>query len=189
VWDGMKVIDEVLDGVRLLEPVVHGDSRGFFMESYNQQVIDGLGIDFHPLQDNHSLSVPVGTLRGLHFQLPPAAQAKLVRVLVGEIYDVVVDIRLASATFGLWRGFVLSAENRRQLFVPKGFAHGFCTLAANTEVFYKVDAHYSKAHDGGILWSDAALGIDWPVRDVLLSDKDEVHPTLAEFVVGGGFGV
>jgi dTDP-4-dehydrorhamnose 3,5-epimerase len=157
------------------------------MESYNQSVVDSLGIPFYPVQDNHSLSKRAGTLRGLHFQLPPAAQGKWVRVLRGSMYDVVVDIRTGSATYRQWKGFHLSAENRYQLFVPKGFAHGFCTLEDNTEVMYKVDSFYSPQHDTGILWSDPHLGITWPEGEKIVSTKDAGLPTLAEFIVQGGF--
>ena len=174
----MNVLERVLDGVVLLEPIAHGDNRGFFMESYNQSVIDALGIDFHPVQDNQSLSVPAGTLRGLHFQRSPHAQAKLVRVLCGAIWDVVVDLRPESSTFGTWRGFELTAENRRQLFVPKGFAHGFCTIVENTEVFYKVDDFYSRECDGGVVWCDETIGIEWPVANPVLSAKDAALPRL-----------
>lgn len=176
----MKLTPLKLEGVFLLEPVVHGDHRGFFMESYNEAVLKKLGINYHFVQDNQSLSAEVGVLRGLHYQLNPKAQTKLVRVLTGAIYDVVLDIRKSSPTFGQWIGVTLSEANKRQLVVPKGFAHGFCTLEPNTQVFYKVDEYYSPEHDRGILWNDPALQIDWPVSEPLLSDKDRRHPTFAE---------
>ncbi|EES72755.1 dTDP-4-dehydrorhamnose 3,5-epimerase [Paenibacillus sp. oral taxon 786 str. D14] len=176
----MKLTPLKLEGVFLLEPVVHGDHRGFFMESYNEAVLKQLGINYHFVQDNQSLSSEVGVLRGLHYQLNPKAQAKLVRVLTGAIYDVVLDIRRSSPTFGQWIGVTLSEANKRQLLVPKGFAHGFCTLEPNTQVFYKVDEYYSPEHDRGILWNDPALKINWPVSEPLLSDKDRRHPTFAE---------
>lgn len=175
----MRVIPQRLKGVYLLEPVVHEDHRGFFMESYNEKIMKQHGIEVQFVQDNHSLSVHTGVLRGLHYQLQPKAQTKLVRVLAGAIYDVVVDIRRDSPTFGQWMGFNLSAQNKHQLLVPKGFAHGFCTLLPNTEVFYKVDEFYAPAYDRGILWSDPSLKIDWPVDAPELSDKDRTHPTLA----------
>ncbi|NUU60995.1 dTDP-4-dehydrorhamnose 3,5-epimerase [Paenibacillus agri] len=176
----MKVTPLKLQGASLLEPVVHGDSRGFFMESYNEQTMHSLGITHNFIQDNHSLSAEVGVLRGLHYQLNPKAQTKLIRVLSGVIYDVIVDVRRNSPTFGQWVGVILSEHNKRQLLVPKGFAHGFCTLVPNTQVLYKVDEYYSPQHDCGILWNDPALGIDWPVTNPILSDKDQRHPLLKD---------
>lgn len=176
----MKVIDLKLDGASIIEPVVHGDSRGFFMESYNEQVFKQNGIHQNFIQDNHSLSAETGVLRGLHYQLNPKAQTKLVRVLSGAIYDVIVDIRKNSQTFGQWVGVILSEDNKRQLLVPKGFAHGFCTLVPNTQVLYKVDEYYSPENDRGILWSDPSLGIDWPTTSPILSDKDKRHPLLKD---------
>lgn len=175
----MKLTPLKLDGASILEPVVHGDHRGFFMESYNEAVMGQLGINYNFIQDNQSLSAEAGVLRGLHYQLNPKAQTKLIRVLTGAIYDVILDIRKNSPTFGQWVGVILSESNKRQLLVPKGFAHGFCTLVPNTQVFYKVDEYYSPENDRGILWNDPALNIDWPVSEPLLSDKDRCHPTLA----------
>ena len=176
----MKLVPCRLPGVRLIEPEVFEDRRGFFMEAYNEAKFAELDIRCRFVQDNHSLSAERGVLRGLHYQLPPRAQAKLVRVIRGEIYDVVVDLRRGSPTFGAWEGFVLSAENKRQLFVPRGFAHGFCTLAPNTEVIYKVDDFYAPELERGIAWNDPALGIAWPVESPILSDRDRRHPPLAE---------
>jgi dTDP-4-dehydrorhamnose 3,5-epimerase len=176
----VKITETSLPGVLLIEPKVFGDHRGFFMESYNKKLFAEYGLDFDFIQDNHSLSQQAGTIRGLHYQLNPKAQTKLVRVTRGAIYDVVVDIRKGSPTFGKWQGFILSADNKRQLLVPKGFAHGFCTLVENTEVQYKVDEYYSPEHDRGILWNDPALGIDWPTTNPILSDKDTKHPLLAD---------
>lgn len=174
----MIITSMSLNGVKLLEPKVHGDNRGFFMESYNTAVLKEQNIDHYFIQDNHSLSSDAGVLRGLHYQLNPKGQTKLVRVLSGAIYDVVVDIRKNSPTFGNWVGVILSEYNKRQILVPKGFAHGFCTLVPNTQVFYKVDEFYSPEHDRGILWNDPALGIDWPTSNPILSDKDKNHPLL-----------
>jgi dTDP-4-dehydrorhamnose 3,5-epimerase len=174
----MNVTPLRLEGALLIEPVVHGDHRGFFMESFNEATLQKHGITCRFVQDNHSLSAEAGVLRGLHYQLPPKAQAKLVRVLTGAIYDVIVDIRKGSPTYGSWIGVILSEYNKRQLFVPKGFAHGFCTLVPNTQVFYKVDEYYSPEHDRGILWNDPQLQIDWPVTSPVLSDKDRSHPLL-----------
>ncbi|QQE79198.1 dTDP-4-dehydrorhamnose 3,5-epimerase [Alicyclobacillus sp. SO9] len=169
----MKVITTKLDGVLILEPAVHGDNRGFFTESYNSNTFAANGIEYDFVQDNHSLSADSGTLRGLHYQEEPMAQTKLVRVPIGAIYDVAVDIRGESPTFGQWTGVILTADNHRQLLIPKGFAHGFCTLVPNTHVMYKVDQFYSAAHDGGIAWDDPDLSIDWPTSNVILSEKDK----------------
>ncbi|GIO88491.1 dTDP-4-dehydrorhamnose 3,5-epimerase [Paenibacillus faecis] len=176
----MKVTSLKLQGSCLIEPAVHGDHRGYFMESYNESLFQQQGINYQFIQDNQSLSAESGVLRGLHYQLNPKAQTKLVRVLTGAIYDVILDIRKGSPTFGQWVAVILSEYNKRQLLVPKGFAHGFCTLVPNTQVYYKVDEYYSPEHDRGILWNDPALNIDWPVSEPLLSDKDRKHPIFAE---------
>ncbi|WP_339225724.1 dTDP-4-dehydrorhamnose 3,5-epimerase [Paenibacillus sp. FSL H7-0357] len=176
----MKATALQLQGACILEPVVHGDNRGFFMESYNEELMHKAGVNYKFIQDNQSLSSEVGVLRGLHYQLNPKAQTKLIRVLSGVIYDVIVDIRRNSPTFGQWVGVILSEYNKRQLLVPKGFAHGFCTLVPNTQVLYKVDQYYSPENDRGILWNDPALGIDWPVSTPVLSDKDGRHPLLKD---------
>ncbi|MGG4107937.1 dTDP-4-dehydrorhamnose 3,5-epimerase [Paenibacillus lautus] len=176
----MNVTPLKLTDAFVLEPVVHGDHRGFFMESYNNSLFHQHGITSNFIQDNQSLSAEAGVLRGLHYQLNPKAQTKLVRVLTGAIYDVIVDIRKSSPTFGQWVGVILSEHNHRQLLVPKGFAHGFCTLVPNTQVLYKVDEYYSPEHDRGILWNDLALGIDWPTSNPILSDKDQRHPPLKD---------
>lgn len=175
----MKVIECQLPDVKFIEPAVYEDNRGFFMESYQTDRYLSNGISATFVQDNHSLSVQVGVIRGLHYQLNPRAQSKLVRVTAGAIYDVVVDIRLGSPTFGQWEGFELSARNKCQLFVPQGFAHSFCTLEPNTEVQYKVDCLYSKEHDRGIAWNDPILHIRWPTDNPILSDKDMQHPLLS----------
>ncbi|MEW9673282.1 dTDP-4-dehydrorhamnose 3,5-epimerase [Ammoniphilus sp. 3BR4] len=176
----MNIIQTKLDGVVIIEPAVFGDNRGFFMESYNEQRFIQSGLDIKLIQDNQSLSVETGTIRGLHYQLNPKAQTKLVRVLTGAIYDVAVDIRKDSPTFGQWVGVILSEDNKRQLLVPKGFAHGFCTLVPNTQVFYKVDEYYSPENDRGILWNDPDIGIDWPTSRPILSDKDSKLPLLKD---------
>jgi dTDP-4-dehydrorhamnose 3,5-epimerase len=174
----MEFIRSDLDGVCLIKPDVHGDHRGFFLESYTRPKFAEAGITTLFLQDNHSRSDQAGVLRGLHFQRPPYAQSKLIRVTRGAIYDVAVDLRKSSPTFGKWRAFELSAENFLHLFVPAGFAHGFCTLVENTEVQYKVDSLYAPAHDSGIRWNDPDLAIDWPVKDPILSKKDVELPFL-----------
>jgi len=176
----MNIIKTKFEDAILIEPKVFGDHRGFFTESYNKEMFKQNGIDMEFIQDNHSLSQQAGTLRGMHYQLNDKAQTKLVRVTRGAIYDVILDIRKGSPTYGEWQGFILSADNKRQLLVPKGFAHGFCTIVENTEVQYKVDELYSPEHDRGIAWNDPALNIDWPFNNPVLSDKDTKHPTLAE---------
>lgn len=176
----MKVTPLKLEGAKIIEPVVHGDHRGFFMESYNEQLMHANGVTHKFIQDNQSLSAEPGVIRGLHYQLNPKAQTKLIRVISGAIYDVIVDIRKDSATFGQWVGVFLSEYNQRQLLVPQGFAHGFCTLVPNTQVAYKVDEYYSPENDRGILWNDPALAIDWPISNPILSEKDKKHPVLAD---------
>ncbi|MGM8364869.1 dTDP-4-dehydrorhamnose 3,5-epimerase [Virgibacillus sp. W0181] len=176
----MKIINTKLDGVKILEPKVFTDNRGFFMESFNSKTFTELGLHYDFLQDNHSLSMDKGVIRGLHYQLIPMAQTKLVRVITGSIYDVAVDIRKGSPTFGEWVGVELDGDNFRMLLVPQGFAHGFCTLAENTHVQYKVDAYYSAENDRGIRWDDPALAINWPVTNPILSEKDRKQPLLKE---------
>ncbi|PAV31534.1 dTDP-4-dehydrorhamnose 3,5-epimerase [Virgibacillus profundi] len=174
----MKIIDTKLEDIKIIEPKVFKDHRGFFMESFNHQKFAELGLEFDFLQDNHSLSVDKDVIRGLHYQLNPKAQTKLVRVITGAIYDVAVDIRKDSPTFGNWVGVTLSQENHRMFLVPKGFAHGFCTLTKDTHVQYKVDAYYSAENDKGILWNDPALAINWPACNPILSEKDAKQPLL-----------
>jgi dTDP-4-dehydrorhamnose 3,5-epimerase len=178
----LKVERLAIPDVLLIEPKRFGDARGFFSEVWSRKALAEAGLDTEFVQDNHSLSREVGVVRGLHFQTPPSAQGKLVRVVRGAILDVAVDIRRGSATYGRHVSAVLSAENWRQLWVPRGFAHGFCTLEPDTEVIYKVDAYYDRAADKGLLWNDPALGIEWPVAaaEAVLSDKDRVQPPLAE---------
>jgi dTDP-4-dehydrorhamnose 3,5-epimerase len=168
--------------VKVLVPKLFRDPRGVFCETYSKRVLAELGIQKEFIQDNQSISVAKGVVRGLHFQLPPFAQDKLIRVVRGSVYDVAVDLRKGSATFGKHVGFVLSAENWHQAWIPAGFAHGFCTLEAGTEVVYKVTAFYSPQHDRGLLWNDPELGIEWPVGAVEaeLSEKDKKHPRLRE---------
>jgi dTDP-4-dehydrorhamnose 3,5-epimerase len=176
----VKITNTELDGVKIIEPKVFGDNRGFFMESYTEVGFREFGINDKFIQDNHSLSVEPGVLRGLHYQLNPKSQTKLVRVVTGAIFDVAVDIRKNSPTFGKWVGVILSEHNKRQLLIPRGFAHGFCTLTPNTNVIYKVDEYYSPEHDRGISWNDPLIGISWPVSTPILSEKDAKHPNLNE---------
>ncbi len=171
-----------IPGLILVEPKKFGDHRGFFSETFNRRRMAEMGFDAEFVQDNHSLSVETGVVRGLHYQSPPFAQDKLVRVVRGAILDVAVDIRRGSPTFGDHAAVELSAENWRQLLVPVGFAHGFATLEANTEVLYKVTAYYAPDHDHGLLWSDPEVAVAWPVAPeaAVLSDKDRVQPRLAD---------
>lgn len=181
----MEIVPTELAEVKEIRPVRHRDGRGFFSEVFREDVLRAHGIDVPFVQENHSLSVERGVVRGLHFQIPPAGQAKLVRVGRGAILDVAVDIRTGSPTYGRHVAVELTAERGNQLFVPEGFAHGFCTLEPNTEVFYKVSSYYSREHDAGLAWDDPRLGIAWPVAgdSALLSDKDRRQPLLADMPV------
>ena len=178
----MQVISTAIADVKEIRPVRHRDPRGFFSEIFRDDVLRHHGIDVPLVQENHSLSVERGVVRGLHFQTPPMGQAKLVRVGAGAVLDVAVDIRAGSPTWGHHVAVVLSAAEGNQLFVPEGFAHGFCTLEPNTEVYYKVSSYYSREHDLGLAWDDPALGIAWPVSpaEAVLSDKDRRQPRLAD---------
>jgi len=173
-----KFIETDLPGVIIIESEVYTDSRGHFMETFHQKKYADFGISRPFVQDNYSHSRK-GTLRGLHYQLKNP-QGKLVYVTTGSIYDVAVDIRRGSPTFGRWAGINLSSENRRQLFIPEGFAHGFCVLSDTADFFYKCTDFYVPGDDHGILWSDPEIGIDWPVQDPILSEKDKRLMTLAE---------
>lgn len=172
-----------IPAVVLIKPKKFGDARGYFLETYSVEAFAAAGIDAVFVQDNQSLSVTRGVVRGLHFQGPPAPQAKLIRVLRGAIFDVTVDIRVGSPSYGRWCATTLTAEGAEQLFVPRGFAHGFCTLEPNTEVVYKVDGPYSPETEGGIAWNDPDLAIDWPVAaaEAQLSGKDAALPGFAGF--------
>jgi dTDP-4-dehydrorhamnose 3,5-epimerase len=177
----MQVADTEIAGIKLIKPVRHVDFRGFFSELFKENVLREHAIYTHFVQDNHSLSASKGVIRGLHFQIPPFAQAKLLRVSAGSIFDVAVDIRWGSPSFGRHVAVVLSASEGNQIFIPEGFAHGYCTLESDTEVIYKVSAYYAPDHDRGLLWNDPALGIGWPVSDdqALISDRDRQHPVLS----------
>ena len=170
----LQVENLSLPDVLRITPPRHGDARGYFSETYNQAAFAKAGIPAAFIQDNQSFSRDRGTIRGLHFQTPPFAQAKLVRVLRGSIFDVAVDLRRASPTRGKSIGVTLGADEGSQLFVPAGFAHGFCTLEPNTEVLYKVDTSYSREHERALLWNDPALGIAWPIgaHEVILNERD-----------------
>jgi dTDP-4-dehydrorhamnose 3,5-epimerase len=179
---GMQVIPTEIAEVIEIKPVRHRDPRGFFSEIFRESELQQNGITVPFVQENHSLSVERGVIRGLHFQVPPEGQAKLVRVGVGAVLDVAVDIRHGSTTFGRHVAVVLTAAEGNQLFVPEGFAHGFCTLEPNTEVFYKLSRYYSPEHDRSMAWNDPGLGIVWPVSEAeaLLSEKDRGAPLLAD---------
>ena len=171
----------ILKNLKLITPKRWQDVRGFFAETYNKVSYLEHGIDVDFVQDNHSLSREVGTLRGLHFQAPPHAQGKLVRCGRGAIFDVAVDIRQGSPTFGEWQGYELTQENGHQLYVPVGFAHGFVTLEPESEIIYKCSDYYAPETEGAILWNDPDIGIDWPIDvDPILSEKDAVGPLLSE---------
>ena len=178
----MKLSATELKDVWVIEPVKHGDDRGFFSEVYREDILSEHGINVKFVQDNHAYSKDVGVLRGLHFQKAPYAQDKLVRVTKGAIYDVVVDLRKGSPTYAKWIGVEISAENWKQILVPKGFAHGYVTLMPDTEVEYKVSGYYNPESDSGLLWNDTDLAIDWQIEDLdpILSDKDKAQPTFAE---------
>jgi dTDP-4-dehydrorhamnose 3,5-epimerase len=177
----LEARDLVLPGVKLIRGTRMSDIRGYFAETYAQADFGTAGVVDQFVQDNQSFSTAAGTVRGLHFQMAPFSQSKLVRVLRGKILDVVVDLRRSSATFGKHLSIELSAEQGEQLYVPIGFAHGFCTLVPDTEVFYKVNNVYSSAHDRGLSWADPALGISWPVNEsqAILSEKDRALPLLS----------
>jgi dTDP-4-dehydrorhamnose 3,5-epimerase len=179
-----------LADVKLVIPQIHRDSRGFFSETYHRAAMSAAGIPTGFVQDNHTLSSESGTLRGLHFQVPPHAQGKLLRVSRGAIFDVAVDIRIGSPTFGHHATAILSAENWTQVWIPPGFAHGYCTLEPDTEVIYKVTDYYAPDCDRGIKWDDTALGIKWPIAPdkVSLSEKDRKQPALKDMAPAFVFG-
>jgi dTDP-4-dehydrorhamnose 3,5-epimerase len=180
----MEVKSTKLPGVLLLRPRFWRDARGYFVETYNRRAAATAGIEADFVQDNQALSLRTGTVRALHFQVPPRPQAKLVRVLRGSIYDVAVDLRAGSPSYGAWVAERLTAEGGEQLFVPRGFAHGYCTLERDTEVAYKVDDYYALECEQGLIWNDPTLAIAWPVAvtDVVLSDKDRALGSFADFV-------
>lgn len=179
----LKITKTTLQDALIIEPQVFGDHRGFFTESYSEKVFQEAGITYNFIQDNHSLSSEPGVLRGLHFQKGAAAQTKLVRAVTGALYDVIVDMRKGSPTYGKWEGFILSEYNHRQLLVPKGFAHGFCTLTPNVNFLYKCDNYYAPEADGGIAFNDPDLAINWPfdIQHAITSEKDLKHPTFKAF--------
>lgn len=176
----MQVTKTTLEDVLILEPKVFGDARGWFMETWSARKFEAAGLNFNFVQDNQSYSAQKGTLRGLHYQTAPFAQAKLVRCTRGKLLDVAVDIREGSETFAKWVAVELTAENKKQLLIPRGFAHGFITLTDDVEIQYKADNFYSPTCDGNIRWNDAEIKIDWPFEPTILADKDAKAPTLRE---------
>jgi dTDP-4-dehydrorhamnose 3,5-epimerase len=176
----MKVTPLAIPDVLLIEPQVFGDERGFFYESFNQNKFEeAIGRKINFVQDNHSKSVK-GVLRGLHYQLTPKAQGKIVRVIQGEVFDIALDLRQSSPTFGKWVGEILSSDNKKQLWIPEGFAHGFLTLSDTAEFLYKTTDFYSKNHEEAIQWNDETIRIDWPTKDVSLSSKDNAALSFKE---------
>lgn len=180
----MKFTKTDLEGVLIVEPAVFGDHRGFFMESWSKREFEKEGLYYDFVQDNHSSSAVKGTLRGIHFQRGDKAQAKLVRCVKGAVLDVAVDLRPASPTYKKWVAVELSAENKKQLLIPRGFGHGFVTLTDDVEFLYKADNYYAPEADGGIRWNDPEIGVDWGVENPILSQKDENAPLLKDAVTG-----
>ena len=181
----MQVTRTKLDGVLILEPKVFGDARGWFMESWSARKFESAGLNFDFVQDNQSYSAHKGTLRGLHYQTAPFAQTKLVRCTRGKLLDVAADIREDSPTFKQWIAVELTADNKKQLLIPRGFAHGFLTLTDDVEIQYKADNFYAPDCDGNIRWDDAEISIDWPFEPTILADKDAKAPTLRERIERG----
>lgn len=179
----MLIENTALPGVKILTPKRFGDERGFFCESWSKRIMADHGLNYDFVQDNHSLSARVGTVRGLHFQSPPHAQSKLVRCGRGALYDVAVDVRRGSPTYGQWVGVDLTFENGRQLLVPAGFLHGFVTRTPDTEIIYKCSDYYAPECDGAVRWNDPDIGVDWGMGETepVLSEKDTVAPLLADF--------
>lgn len=176
----MKITKTKLDGVVIIEPDVFGDNRGFFMESWNKKKMEEAGLFYDFVQDNHSKSTVKGTLRGIHFQKGEKAQAKLVRCVKGAVLDVAVDLRKNSPTFKQWVSVELSAENKKQLLIPRGFGHGFVTLTDDVEFLYKADNYYVPEADAGIRWNDSDIGVEWDVENPILSEKDKKNPFLKD---------
>lgn len=176
----MEVKETKLEGVLILSPKVFGDNRGWFTESWSKRTMLDLGLEYDFVQDNHSYSANIGTLRGLHFQSNPKAQAKLIRCTQGAIMDFAVDIRKGSPNYGQWISEELSEGNKKQLLIPSGFAHGFITLTDDVEVQYKADEYYSPKHDGGFAWNDPSIGVNWGIENPILSEKDKNAPLLKD---------
>ncbi len=178
----MEIKERKLKGTFEITLKPHGDHRGFFMRTFDDKIFKDWGLDRAWVQENHSSSGQKGIIRGLHFQLPPYSETKMVRCIRGAVLDVFVDIRKDSPTFGQWDAIELTEENKKMIFIPRGFAHGFCTLTERSEVVYKVDNFYTPTAEQGLLWNDAEININWPVAEPILSQKDEKNLTLKEFV-------
>jgi len=178
----MEIKRRKLDGVFEIRLKPHIDSRGFFMRTYDENLFQTEGLKFNWVQENHSKSGVKDIIRGLHFQLPPYSETKLVRCIKGSVLDVFVDLRDKSKTFGQWDSIELNEENKKMILIPCGFAHGFCTLSAVSEVIYKVDNYYSSESERGLIWNDASLNINWPAQSPILSEKDKKNMTFNEFV-------
>jgi len=178
----MNIKELDIPGVFIIELNPVNDERGFFMRTYDNELFEKYGLHRQWVQENHSRSEKRGIIRGLHFQIEPYAETKLVRCIRGKIFDVAVDIRKDSPTFGKWTGVELSEENKKMLYIPRGFAHGFCTLTEISEVVYKVDNFYSPENERGIIWNDPDIDIDWPIKVPILSDKDRTNMTIKEFL-------
>ncbi|MGA2911362.1 MAG: dTDP-4-dehydrorhamnose 3,5-epimerase [Candidatus Levyibacteriota bacterium] len=172
----MKVIDTKLQGVKVIEPDKFDDNRGYYLKSFEKKAFREQGIDFDIVQVSHSSNQAKGTIRGMHFQLEPFAQDKIIFCVKGKVFDIAIDLRKNSATYGEWYGLELSEENKQILYIPKGFAHGFETLVDNTEVIYFISEVYSKEHESGIKWNEVAFGIDWPLEPTVISEKDQKWP-------------
>jgi dTDP-4-dehydrorhamnose 3,5-epimerase len=178
----LEITERKLKGVFDIQLAPIQDARGFFMRSFDVGMFKTAGLERNWVQENHSRSERRGIIRGLHFQFPPFAETKLLRCIRGAVLDVFVDLRANSSTFGQWDAIELSEANKKMVFIPRGFAHGFCTLTTESEVLYKVDNVYNREHEGGLLWSDPDIGIEWPVSTPVLSEKDQGNMTLKEFV-------
>ncbi len=182
------IVRTKLDDVLIVRPAILRDDRGSFCETWSARDWQQAGIDFMPVQENHSVSIQAGTIRGLHYQLEPMAQTKVIRVVRGAALDVAVDIRRGSPTFGRWVSIELTEQDQNHVLIPRGFAHGFCTLRPDTEVMYMVDRHYSPEHDRAIRWDDSTIGIGWPFDEVVLSDRDRKAPMLSEAEINFEYG-
>lgn len=178
----MQIKKRKLEGVFEIQLKPREDERGFFMRIYDDDILKKRGIHRNWVQENHSLSIEKGIIRGMHFQYPPHSETKLIRVVRGKIFDVFIDLRKGSHTFGQWDSIILSADNKKMIYIPRGFAHGFCTLSKNCEVIYKVDNYYSPDSEGIIRWDDSDLKIDWPVNDLILSKKDSSAKSFKHFI-------
>jgi dTDP-4-dehydrorhamnose 3,5-epimerase len=178
----VNIIEKKIKGVFEITLTSITDERGFFMRAYDQKIFEYFNIDRKWVQENHSRSEKKGIIRGLHFQFQQYAEAKLIRCVRGAIFDVYADLRKNSPTFGKWEGLEMTEQNRKMLFLPRGFAHGFCTLSELSEVTYKVDNYYSKDHESGIIWNDSDLRISWPTENPILSEKDSKLPALKDFI-------